>query len=38
MWPRCRLETPGDEGVKKDLMVGWIREILVTMLNNYSSS
>lgn len=25
-------------GCKRDLMVGWIIEILVTMLNNYSSS
>lgn len=35
--PRCRL---GGRrwGCKRDLMVGWIREILVTMLNNYGSS
>ena len=35
--PRCRLGC-GRWGCKRDLMVGWIREILVTMLNNYGSS
>lgn len=35
--PRCRLGCRR-WGCKRDLMVGWIREILVTMLNNYGSS
>lgn len=35
--PRCRLGS-WRWGSKRDLMVEWIREILVTMLNNYSSS
>lgn len=35
--PRCRLGC-WRWGCKRDLMVGWIREILVTMLNNYGSS